>query len=62
MWLMNPGGKDWEEERFSYMWGTLDAGKSFGGSAESFIWVNYDILNTDGSVYLAATDPIPIYE
>ena len=25
-------------------------------------WANYDIFNEDGSVYLAASDPIPIYE
>lgn len=26
------------------------------------IWANYDILNEDGSVYLAASNPIPVYE
>lgn len=26
------------------------------------IWANYDVVNTNGSVYLAATDPIPVYE
>ena len=26
------------------------------------IWANYDILNEDGTLYLAATDPIPVYE
>ena len=26
------------------------------------VWTNTDILNTDGSVFLKATDPIPIYE
>ena len=31
----------------------------FGGS---FLWSNHDTLNTDGSVYLAASDPIPVYE
>ena len=25
-------------------------------------WANYDILNEDGSIYLSASDPIPIYE
>lgn len=25
-------------------------------------WANYDVLNTDGTLYLAASDPIPIYE
>ena len=26
------------------------------------IWANFDILNEDGSVYLAASDPIPVYD
>ena len=25
-------------------------------------WTNYDILNADGTVYLAASEPIPVYE
>ncbi|MBR4856946.1 MAG: hypothetical protein IKU94_10025 [Bacteroidaceae bacterium] len=25
-------------------------------------WSNYNILNTDGTVYLAASDPIPVHE
>ena len=25
-------------------------------------WANFDVLNSDGSVYLEATDPIPVYE
>lgn len=27
-----------------------------------FYWTNTDILNEDGSVYLSASDPIPVYE
>lgn len=27
---------------------------------EAWIWANFDVLNEDGSVYLAATDPIPV--
>lgn len=35
-------------------------------SADSYdavkpIWANYDILDSNGSVYLAASDPIPVY-
>lgn len=26
------------------------------------VWSSYDILNTDGSIYLATSDPIPVYE
>lgn len=29
---------------------------------ESPIWTNTDVLNEDGSVYLAASEPIPVYE
>lgn len=25
-------------------------------------WSNFDVLNADGSVYLAASEPIPVYE
>lgn len=32
------------------------------GFASYTVWTNTDILNEDGSVYLAATDPIPVYE
>ena len=31
-------------------------------SPEQLAWSNYDILNEDGTVYLAASDPIPVYE
>lgn len=27
---------------------------------ENLIWSDFDILNTDGSVYLAASDPVPV--
>lgn len=27
-----------------------------------FLWSNHDILDTNDNVYLAATDPIPVYE
>ena len=26
------------------------------------IWANYDVVNTDGSIYLAKSDPKPVYE
>ena len=31
------------------------------GSA-SMIWSDTDVLNTDGAVYFAATEPVPLYE
>lgn len=30
--------------------------------SEKFLWTNTDILNEDDSVFLAASDPIPVYE
>lgn len=36
--------------------------ESFTSAAKAKIfWTNTDILNTDGSVYLPASDPIPVY-
>lgn len=29
---------------------------------ESVLWANFDILNEDGTTYLSASDPIPVYE
>lgn len=40
-----------------------DAEESANGhriGIDNFIWANYDILNTDGTTYLAASDPVPI--
>jgi hypothetical protein len=31
-------------------------------SLGSVIWANHDILNEDGTTYLAASDPVPVYE
>ena len=28
----------------------------------TLIWANFDVLNEDGTVYLAASDPVPVYE
>ena len=30
--------------------------------AAKLVWANHDILNSDGSVYLAASEPVPVYE
>lgn len=32
------------------------------GEKEVLVWTNTDILDTGGSVYLAASDPVPVYE
>jgi hypothetical protein len=31
-------------------------------NAKDAVWANFDILNTDGSIYLAASDPVPVIE
>lgn len=42
-------------------WVFVTAGADPNTFVSSFVnWSNYDILNTDGSVYLAASDPIPL--
>lgn len=35
---------------------------SQNGLAPAPLWSSYKVLNEDGSVYLAASDPIPVYE
>lgn len=38
---------------------------TYGGASamlKQVVWANHDILNSDGSVYLSASDPIPVYE
>lgn len=37
-------------------------GTGVGQWAMTAIWTNTDILNEDGSVYLATSEPIPVYE
>lgn len=29
---------------------------------QNSMWANFDVLNEDGSLYLAASEPIPVYE
>ena len=31
-------------------------------NAKNIHWVNQDVLNQDGTLYLAASEPIPVYE
>ena len=50
--------------RFSTYYASDDKWATTNGALEFItpIWTNTDILNEDGSVYLAASDPIPVYE
>lgn len=51
--------KNWYELPNTYFNGRLE----YDGATENvLVWTNHDILNEDGSVYLAASEPIPVYE
>lgn len=39
---------------------TLEAGESAGSIDGWTVWTNYDLLNSDGTVYQAASNPIPV--
>lgn len=42
---------------------TTPYGLSFsGGASDTPVWCNTDILNEDGTVYLPASEPVPVYE
>ena len=58
---------DSELSQWVFWWGTgglsgITTERADGTVATEIVWANYDILNKDGSVYLAASDPIPVYE
>lgn len=50
-WTSNDTIPDFEEKSltYDYLLGTPD-------------WANYDVQNADGTVYLAASEPVPVYE
>lgn len=54
--VINEGETEWSE-----VITVSQNGVSTNGE-ETVIWANHDILNEDGSLYLAASEPIPIYE
>lgn len=43
---------EWGEFAETYTW----------QMTKTVVWTNADILNEDGTVYLAASDPVPVYE
>ena len=48
-----------------YGWAMLDSGAEIDSNytdIRNIKWANYDVLNLDGSVYLAASEPIPVGE
>lgn len=53
------------DERTDDVWKFYDGNTSaFGLFANGgIVWANYDVLNKeDGTLYLAASDPVPVYE
>lgn len=42
-------------------WTESDGAESYQ-NVSRIDWANFDVLNEDGSVYLSASEPIPIYE
>lgn len=45
-------------------WGSDNASTAGNKSTSEYtaIWANYDILNEDGTIHLATSDPVPVYE
>ena len=41
---------------------SMERGEIFISDGYGCLWANHDIINDDGSVYLAASEPIPVYE
>lgn len=42
-------------------WTESDGAESYQ-NVSRIDWANFDVLNEDGSVYLSASEPIPVYE
>ena len=57
LYIGNPKLVDGSHENSWKYWRTDTGITDIGSSAH---WSNYGILNADGSVYLAASDPIPV--
>lgn len=52
---MYPNDADWNSIR-----DTLDVG--YSDDLEKVLWANYDVYDPDGNLYLAASEPVPVYE
>lgn len=44
------------------LWFFHGESSSTGGMRQPLVWTGFDVLNEDGSVYFAASDPNPVYE
>lgn len=58
-WTQETG--TWENDGTQQIGKTVDMG-AIGGGVTGFIWTNTDLYNEDGTLYLPASDPIPVYE
>ena len=54
----------YSQSRVSYTWAYVTKADTASDICEitDVVWANFDILNSDGSVYLAESVPIPVYE
>lgn len=53
-WYIDEDGQEWETGAF-HTYPTLSI-------AITAVWANYDMLSEDETLYLAASDPVPVYE
>ena len=61
-----PALPEWDKEKYPYA--AMNLGANYGVlylldnalMAKQFQWANFDILNEDGTLYLAASDPVPV--
>lgn len=52
-------GGSWSGKRYKIVDGVWTSVTGMGSGI--VIWANYDVYNRNGTLYLAATDPIPVY-
>lgn len=58
VWRWRPGRDTWE---YQSTWADQNNVNAWD-NADELLWTSTDILYDDGSVYLGATDPVPVYE
>lgn len=59
VWMYELGNGEWITD--SYLVFVWDV-KEQDSDGFAIVWTNTDILNENGSVYLAASEPVPVYE
>jgi hypothetical protein len=56
--MIDKGDSDWGEANHTEP--KVDSGWPYSGLDS--IWTDYDVLYANGSLYLAASEPVPVYE